>query len=68
MEGVIILSDIVLIQGAQQFAKERVKEMIKEYNDPELTPKGKLEVLENTLFKAFLEAYNLGKDSVCSKF
>jgi hypothetical protein len=56
------VSDIALTSYAYKIASERLKELIAEYNDPELTTKGKREVLEQKLFFVFLEGVRFQKD------
>ena len=57
------MSNFVLNAVAQKIAEERTKELIGEYNNPELTPAGKKEVLEQKLMFAFLEGYNLKQET-----
>lgn len=58
------MSNIVLNAVLQKLAKERVKELIEEYNNPELTMLGKREVLEQKIFFCLLEGYNLGNKEI----
>ena len=55
------MSDIILTTVAQMEAKKKLKEVIEEYNDPQLTMKGKREVLEMALFTMFLKGYKFNK-------
>lgn len=55
------MSDIVLNTVLQKVASDRLKELIEEYNDSELTMAGKREILEQKLFFCLMEGYNLGK-------
>ncbi len=56
------MSDFRLNLVAQKIASERTKELIAEYNDPELTMEGKREVLEQKMMFIFLEGYKLAGD------
>lgn len=58
------MSDVLLNMLAQHEANELAEELIKEYNSPEgqnLTQKGKRELVEQALFRAFLKGYKAGE-------
>lgn len=56
------MSDLLLNNIAEYEAEVAVKKMIEEYNNPELTKKGKREVLEFHFFAMFHKGYNLCMD------
>ncbi len=56
------MSDLVLMGCAEHLARIRTEELIEEYNQPNLTEAGKLEVLQMKMMFMFLEGYNLGQD------
>lgn len=58
------MSNIVLTSIAQRESEIAMDEMIKKYNDPELTMKGKREVLQQSLFFMFLKGYNLKSEEI----
>ena len=57
------MSNFILSQVAQTYAKEKIKEFITEYNSEQgqqLTQKGKRELFEMKIFYAFLAGFNFG--------
>jgi len=57
------MSNIFLNTIAQSISEKAVKGMIEKYNDPDLTPKGKLEVLEICFFHHYINGYNLCQEN-----
>jgi hypothetical protein len=55
------MSDFILNQYCQQRGSEIVQKLIAEYNNPDLTPKGKLEVLTFAIVQSMLEGYYLSE-------
>lgn len=56
------MSNVVLTQIAYKKAQELMEEVIKQYNNIELTLEGKREVLLNSLAFSFMGGYNLFQD------
>lgn len=60
------MSDLLLNNLAQFYAKKRTEQFIKEYNseeNKELTQLGKRELIEMALFEAFITGNNLNRKS-----
>lgn len=55
------MSDIILNAYAQHRGSEIVVQLIKDYNNPELTQKGKLKVLTFAIVQTLLEGYYLAE-------
>ena len=58
------MSDFVLTGLAYKKAESDIEVLIKEYNNPELTQRGKREALLNTVALSFIAGYKLSQDEV----
>lgn len=58
------MSDMLMNTVASSLAKKRVQKLVEDYNDPELTDKGKLETLEMFFTSSFLEGAKAKKDQL----
>lgn len=54
------MSDLLLNSVAQHVVEDKLEVMIDDYNNPDLTLKGKKEVLQMALLEMFLRGYNFG--------
>lgn len=54
------MSNLVLMAYAEAYAKDALETLIKEYNNPDLTQKGKRDLLRQTIMLAVVAGHSVG--------